>query len=105
MPAFTGERVVPGEVEPDLWNEHVARYAFAARRAGGKRVLDAGCGSGYGSARLAAQARYVVGIDNSHEAFDAASRQFRLVRGDCRILPFRAASFDLVVALEVIEHL
>ena len=105
MPACTGERVVPGEVEPDLSNEHLARYAFAARRACGKRVLDAGCGSGYGSARLAAQARFVVGIDNALEAFDAASPQLRLVRGDCRALPFPAASFDLVVAFEVIEHI
>ena len=29
MNEFTGERVIPGEVETDLWNEHFARYAFA----------------------------------------------------------------------------
>ena len=50
---FTGERVIPGEVDADLLNEHVARYLFAARMAGGRRVLDAGCGSGYGVAELA----------------------------------------------------
>ena len=58
---FTGERVVPGQVDADLWNEHLARYAFAAPLAPGKRVLDAGCGSGYGSAELARTARTVVG--------------------------------------------
>ncbi len=105
MPEFTGERVVPGEVEPDLWNEHLARYTFAARYARGKRVLDAGCGAGYGMARLAACARLVIGIDNALEALDAAGPQLPLVRGDCRALPFPAASFDLVVAFEVIEHL
>ena len=26
---FTGERVIPGEVNDDLWAEHIARYAFA----------------------------------------------------------------------------
>ena len=50
---FTGERVIPGQVDVDLLNEHLARYAFAARLARGKRVLDAGCGAGYGSAELA----------------------------------------------------
>jgi hypothetical protein len=28
---FTGERVIPGQVNDDLWSEHVARYAFARR--------------------------------------------------------------------------
>ena len=53
MAEFTGERVIPGQVDVDLLNEHLARYAFAARLARGKRVLDAGCGAGYGSAELA----------------------------------------------------
>jgi hypothetical protein len=39
---FTGERVIPGHVNDDLWSEHMARYAFARRYAEGKRVLDAG---------------------------------------------------------------
>ena len=30
---FTGERVIPGQVNDDLWSEHVARYAFARRYA------------------------------------------------------------------------
>src|ERR1039458_9985464 len=34
---FTGERVIPGRVDADLLNEHMARYAFAARLARGKR--------------------------------------------------------------------
>jgi hypothetical protein len=42
---FTGERLIPGEVDIDLLNEHMARYHFAVRLARGKRVLDAGCGA------------------------------------------------------------
>ena len=63
MSEFTGERVIPGQVDVDLLNEHLARYSFAARLARGKRVLDAGCGAGYGSAELARSAESVVGVD------------------------------------------
>ena len=107
---FTGERVIPGEVDPDLLNEHLARYAFAARLAHGKRVLDAGCGCGYGSAELAKPALWVVGIDNAAPAVNYAREHYRLPnlhfeQAGCTALPHRDAAFDLIVAFEVIEHL
>jgi SAM-dependent methyltransferase len=107
---FTGERVIPGEVDVDLLNEHLARYAFATRLARGKRVLDAGCGAGYGSARLASQSRRVIGLDVAAEAVHLARERYPVanvdfLRADCRSLPFPDGSFDLVVAFEVIEHL
>jgi SAM-dependent methyltransferase len=107
---FTGERVIPGKVDVDLLNEHVARYAFAARLTKGRRVLDAGCGSGYGAAKLAEGAREVLGIDVSQEAVDDARQQYRAANlrfeyGDCLDIPAVDSSFDLVVAFEIIEHL
>jgi SAM-dependent methyltransferase len=106
---FTGERVVPGQVDPDLWNEHLARYAFAARLGRNRRVLDAGCGSGYGAAELARGAARVVGVDVSEEAVSYAAANYRepnlrYLRASCAALPFPDGSFDLVVAFEVIEH-
>ena len=68
MAEFTGERVIPGQVDLDLWNEHYARYLFATRLCRGKRVLDLGCGCGYGSALLAEAAARVTGIDSAPEA-------------------------------------
>jgi ubiquinone/menaquinone biosynthesis C-methylase UbiE len=107
---FTGERVIPGEVDVDLLNEHVARYRFAARLAEGRTVLDAGCGSGYGAAQLARRARAVLGFDISQDAIDYACQHYgaenlRFERASCLEIPAADSSFDLVVAFEIIEHL
>jgi SAM-dependent methyltransferase len=107
---FTGERVVPGQVNDDLWSEHVARYAFARRYAQGKRVLDAGCGTGYGSAELAQSAAEVTGVDIAADAVEFARTNYPLpglqfIESSCTAIPFPPASFDLLVAFEVIEHL
>lgn len=109
MPEFTGERVIPELVDPDLLNEHLARYRFAARFVKpGAQVLDAGCGSGYGSAELAKTGASVTGADISAEAVAMARERYagiRFVEAPCEALPLDAASFDLVTAFEVIEHL
>jgi ubiquinone/menaquinone biosynthesis C-methylase UbiE len=107
---FTGERVIPGQVNDDLWSEHVARYAFARRYALGKRVLDAGCGTGYGSAELAQSAGAVTGLDIAPDAIEYARASYplpglRFIESSCAAVPFPADSFDLVIAFEVIEHL
>ena len=108
MAEFTGERVIPGQVEPDLLNEHLARYAFAARLATGRRVLDAGCGAGYGSAELARTAASVLGMDISAEALAFARARYggvQFLQGSCAAVPLKDASLDLVTAFEVIEHI
>jgi SAM-dependent methyltransferase len=107
---FTGERVIPGQVNDDLWSEHVARYAYARRYAEGRRVLDAGCGTGYGSAELAQSALVVTGIDVAPQAIGFARATYpipslRFLVASCAVMPFPENAFDLVVAFEVIEHL
>ena len=95
---------------PWLRNQHVARYAWAGRWAGGARVLDAACGTAYGSRALSeAGARSVTSVDLSFEAFEAARRvagasPLALVGGDAQALPFQADSFDLYTSFETIEH-
>jgi SAM-dependent methyltransferase len=107
---FTGERVIPGRVNDDLWSEHVARYAFARQHAQFERVLDAGCGTGYGSAELAQSAAEVTGVDIAADAIEYARANYplpglRFLESSCTALPFSPESFDVVVAFEVIEHL
>jgi SAM-dependent methyltransferase len=107
---FTGERFVPG-VGGEIVYEHVHRYAFARRYAGGRRVLDVACGEGYGSALLAPVAREVTGVDidaptvaHARETY-ASHRNLRFVEGSAAQLPLADASVDLIVSFETIEHL
>src|SRR5438552_17983458 len=76
----------------------------------GRRVLDLGCGSGYGADVLARESREVLGIDISDDAIDYARQRYRAVnvrfeRASCPEIPAPDGSFDLVVAFVIIEHL
>ena len=104
----SGERFVPGQHGPGMHLEHLHRYGVAASLVRG-RVLDLGCGLGYGSRILASEAGSVVGLDIAGEAVGAArgrfgSPQVRFVQGDVQRLPLASRSFDSVVCFELIEH-
>jgi SAM-dependent methyltransferase len=107
---FTGERVVPGKVEPDLFNEHLSRYYFAQPLVKDRLALDLGCGTGYGAAILAESARHVLGLDISKESVAFARGKYvapnvEFFVSDCNHLAVRSGSIDTVVCMEVIEHL
>jgi SAM-dependent methyltransferase len=107
----TGERMIPtaeGEVSVVFARSWFA-YAYAATFAAGRRVLDLGCGTGYGCLLLAAQARQVVGLDYSPEALaycreHSAAPNIEYRQADLRALAIEGM-FDVAVAFQVIEHL
>lgn len=106
---FDGERFTP-ECVREIWYEHFHRYVFASRVAGGRSVLDAACGEGYGSDLMARVARKVTGVDTSAEAIEHARARYpkdnlEFRQADCCDLPFDADEFECIVSFETIEHL
>jgi SAM-dependent methyltransferase len=96
------------------YSNHIQRYTFAAQYSKESRVLDAGCGTGYGSAYLSVRgATSVTAVDISDEALKEAKQLYkhdnlRFVQGDVERLSEITeldGQFDLVVNLENIEHL
>jgi len=105
------ERFDPATMQGEIIEaEHLARYRWVSQIAAGRRVLDAGCGTAYGSALLAqAGAVEVIGVDRASDVLDSARPQMPdlvvLEEGDVATLPYADGRFDLVVCFEVIEHL
>lgn len=100
---------VSPEVRNDLYLAHLAVYEFAAGLAKGGRVLDLGCGTGYGADRMArAGAASVVGIDSDERSLAYARKRFpgvRFVAGTAEALPDDLGPFDLIVAANLLPHL
>ncbi len=106
---FTGERFTP-ECVREMAYEHWHRYAWASRLVAGRRVVDAACGEGYGSAMLCQHAASVIGFDLDQESIDHADRRYQASnlefrQADCTRLPLADASVDVVVSFETLEHL
>ena len=107
---FTGERVVANNMSGHVQTlqEHIARYNFALRAAEGKTVLDAACGTGYGTKMLSEVAKSVCGVDIDNETIVYASKLNPEIPFGCMDLTknFPAdGPFDLIVSFETIEHL
>ncbi|HEU4733524.1 MAG TPA: bifunctional 2-polyprenyl-6-hydroxyphenol methylase/3-demethylubiquinol 3-O-methyltransferase UbiG [Kofleriaceae bacterium] len=73
------------------------------------RVLDLGCGGGFLANYLAERGHDVVGIDSTAENLTIARAHDRTGRvryevGDACALRFPPASFDVVCALDLLEH-
>jgi 2-polyprenyl-3-methyl-5-hydroxy-6-metoxy-1,4-benzoquinol methylase/glycosyltransferase involved in cell wall biosynthesis len=106
------ERFVPAIKEFGIKTvyEHIHRYAYTSRFVNGKRVLDLGCGEGYGGWILSENASEVVGIDKDAQVIQHAQAIYkkdnlRFTVSNVDRLPFDSGEFDVVVCFEIIEHI
>jgi len=110
--AYTGERLAAADARfaPDM-ARHLAAYEIVAPMVAGKRVLEAGCGEGYGAAILAGRAREVVGVDYDADALALARRRHRAPNLEFRAVDLLELArdgrgeFDAVTNFQVLEHL
>lgn len=103
------ERLVPGETADEgMLQRHLAGYAFvAAQVAQADRILDCGCGMGYGAQLLTAHCGPTVGFDRELSALLAARQPYpapHYLCGEALQLPFVTGAFDLIVVSQVLEH-
>jgi ubiquinone/menaquinone biosynthesis C-methylase UbiE len=97
---------LPSGLEP---SDFALRRRFLLERlAVGERALDVGCGEGRFTAELARAGALAVGVDVAEEPLQRARARhpeldLRLIDGEGS-WPMQDASFDLVWAGEVIEH-
>jgi SAM-dependent methyltransferase len=104
------ESVWPG-ARTDLFVAHESLYELFALHAKGRVVLDAGCGTGYGACKVAESgASQVLGLDVDSRSIAFARKRYVHSHLEFRVddieqLSVPAASFDLVIASNSLEHL
>ena len=114
-----GERSIP-----EIWMMHPSRrftyfallslYDFATRYTRGKRVLDLGCGVGYGSYYLASRgAAHVIGIEIDDKSYNYACDRYRhdkvtFLKNNVELLaqnPKYVGKLDVIYCSNVMEHI
>lgn len=84
---------------------HIATYEYAKSFVKGKKVLDYGCGSGYGTQMLSEAAEKVIGVDISREAIDFAQKNYLSPNLEFKTIPeVLNEKFDIITSFQVIEH-
>ena len=111
---LTGERTLPGVPGEEYWfARHEAVYRWIAvtyaDRLRDAVVVEAGSGEGYGAALLRdAGARVVVSLEYDEGAVRHARSTYTAVgttRANLAAMPLAAGSADVLVSLQVVEHL
>ena len=95
--------------ETALRNPWIAQTIERELGPGPRRVLDLGCGAGFLANEMAARGHVVTGIDSAVESLTIAAQHDRTGTvtyrpGDATGLDFPARSFDVVCAMDLLEH-
>jgi 2-polyprenyl-6-hydroxyphenyl methylase/3-demethylubiquinone-9 3-methyltransferase len=88
------------------WVAHVITETFGNQRC---RILDVGCGAGFLSNALSLHHHEVVGLDASEDSLTVARRhdvsgKTVYEKGNALALPYVDSSFDVVCAMDFLEH-
>ena len=102
-----GRNTPPGyhDFFPRITTRWVEPLLDAAEVGPGTRVLDAGSGPGYVSAKAAERGAVTIGVDNAEAMITIARRSYpslEFYRGDVEALAFPEQSFDAVVGSLII---
>ncbi|MFB6070319.1 MAG: methyltransferase domain-containing protein [Halanaeroarchaeum sp.] len=97
-------------INPYIWNEAMRSRAVAKLEfAEDDRVLDVGCGTGFGTEGLLEHSDDVFGLDQSEHQLEKARAKLHgcpvtFVRGDAERLPFDENAFDVIWSSGSIEY-
>ncbi len=69
----------------------------------GEVILDAGCGGGYFTRKIASTGALVIGLDRSPNGAMIDKHKSLFMRGDARELPFRDETFHKVLLSSVLQ--
>jgi 2-polyprenyl-3-methyl-5-hydroxy-6-metoxy-1,4-benzoquinol methylase len=108
----------PNPMQRYLLRRFHRQIVLLVEAVGAERILDAGCGEGFVVSYLLQEndGLIITGMDCSLDAIEMARQMVPLVLskveggvffdvGDLREMPYSDDSFDLVMCLEVLEHL
>jgi SAM-dependent methyltransferase len=94
------------------YGDQVSLYEYVCQYSAGLRVLDYGCGGGFGCSLIATKGRaqMVIGLDVDAGAIQLAKQRYdgqanlSFETFDGYSIPFNDQSFDMIASFEVIEH-
>ncbi len=109
---LTGKSKVPVHPKHIIRTEKDIWYKDLLSR--NKVILDAGCGSGQHSTKIAKHVKQVVGLDKDLRSLDIAKKDVKNKRiYNCqfintdleKILPLKDSSIDVAILFDVLEHI
>ncbi|MBN1165159.1 MAG: class I SAM-dependent methyltransferase [Candidatus Krumholzibacteriota bacterium] len=110
----TGERLIPEkcgtEIEYLLYLRHLFAYRFVREQVRpDTRVLEVGCGEGYGTSYLSPAVEKIIGLDVDENTVAYAGERYGsencvFESYDGKRIPYGDGTFDYVVSFQVIEH-
>jgi len=110
---FTGELIPKLNEGSAFYYEHIIRYLLACQYTKGKTILDAGCGTGYGSYLISKHGlgKQIQAVDISPQTIIYAKENYGKSNIDFHVddilnlKTIKDKTIDLAISFEVIEHI